>query len=136
MYTATLRYHPLTATRSLHTKSCSVGSPRWLHGETNESLCESSVNLTCPRAASKAILPRGKVGGSGAWSRCASVRTAFQFSKDSSVVPRILFGKYLLLRFIIRVLLLLLLFFRFERFDGHFLSDGTSLRQRLHSTLL
>lgn len=52
---ATLRYHPLTATRSLRTKSCSVGSPRWPHGETNESLCESCANLTCPRAATKAI---------------------------------------------------------------------------------
>lgn len=66
---ATLRYHPLTATRSLRTKSCSVGSPRWPHGETNESLCESCANLTCPRAAT-----RGKVGGSGAWPRCVEKR--------------------------------------------------------------
>lgn len=56
-----LRRHPAVPSTYGHSKSTyevvlSVGSPRWLHGETNESLCESSVNLTCPRAVSKAIL--------------------------------------------------------------------------------
>lgn len=81
-YTATLRYHPLTATRSLRTKSCSVGSPRWLHGETNESLCESSVNLTCPRAASKAIL-REERSEEVEHGRVAGVVEAFLLSEDS-----------------------------------------------------
>ena len=56
-----LRRHPAVPSTYGHSKSTyevvlSVGSPRWLHGETNESLCESSVNLTCPRVVSKAIL--------------------------------------------------------------------------------
>ena len=42
--------------------------------------------------------------------------------------PANIIGNYLLLRFIVRVLLpLLLLFFRFERFDGHFFFRGCTL---------